>query len=285
VSDVDRFIAVRPRLLGIAYRLLGSAADAEEVVQDAYVRWQQTSREDVVSAERFLVKTVTRLALDRLALARNARELYPGTWLPEPVSNDWPGVNDKMESVSLAFLVLLETLSPMERAVFILHEVFDYSHAEIAPVVERDEAACRQILKRAKDRLRERRPRFPVSNSEHAQLLEAFATACTSGDLPRLRDLLAEQVTLWSDGGGKVAAALHPVSGGDIVAKFLLGQMRRKAGLSIGVEDINGKPTIVARRPDGGVEDVVDLVTDGERIVSIFAVRNPDKLRQLSRVM
>lgn len=285
MSDLDRFVAARPRLLAIAYRLLGSAADAEEVVQDAYIRWQQTSRDDVVSAERFLVTTVTRLALDRLSLARNARELYPGTWLPEPVSHSWPGVDDKVESVSLAFLVLLETLTPAERAVFVLHEVFDYSHAEIAELVDRDEVACRQTLKRAKDRLKERRPRFPVSKQEHARLLEAFAAACSAGDLRRLRALLADQVTLWSDGGGKVPAALDPLTGGEVVSKFVLGQMRRKAELSIAVEEVNGKPTIVARRPDGRVEDVIDLVADGETVISIYAVRNPDKLRQLSSVM
>lgn len=283
MNDLDRFVAVRPRLLAVAYRLLGSAADAEEAVQDAYIRWQQASRDDVLSAEGFLVTTVTRLCLDRLALVRNAREVYPGTWLPEPVSTDWPGVGADMESISLAFLVLLETLSPAERAVFILHEVFDYSHAEVAEIVERDEATCRQILKRAKDRVKLRRPRFPVSSDAHAELSAAFADACRSGDLPRLRDLLADHVTLWSDGGGKAPAALHPIGGADRVATFLLRQMRRKAGLTVAMEDVNGKPTIVARRDDGAIEDVVDLVADGDTIVAIYAVRNPDKLKTIAR--
>lgn len=281
MSDIARFMEARPRLLGVAYRILGSAADAEEVVQDAFLRWQREPRNDVTSAEAFLVRTVSRLALDRLALARTQREVYIGPWLPEPIGASWPDTGADPDTISLAFLVLLETLTPLERAVFVLHEVFEYNHQEIGSFLDRTEGACRQLLRRAKEHIRAGRPRIQTSEAEHERLLKAFVAACKSGEIDKLRELLAEDVTLWSDGGGRAPAAITPVIGRATLAKYLLAQMRRKMALSISLERINGKLAIVSRRPSGAVEDVLDLVSSCGLITAIYAVRNPEKLQKV----
>lgn len=278
-DDLARFLAARPRLLSISYRIVGSAAEAEDVVQDAYLRWQKAPRDQVDSAEAFLVRTVTNLSLDKLDLAHKRRELYVGEWLPEPVGDAWEGYSADMDSVSLAFMVLLERLSPLERAVFVLHSVMDFDHQEIAKVIGRSEEASRQLLRRAKEHIAAGRARFKPDPEEHSRLLGAFIRAAQEGDLDALKATLAERVRLVSDGGGRVPATLRPLEGADAVAKFILAQMKNKQGLVVSVEAVNGWPAIVARTPEGKAVDVLDVVTHDGRIGEILAVRNPDKLK------
>ena len=287
---MEGFEAHRPQLFGIAYRMLGSAADAEDVVQDAYLKWQSAPRDDVRSERAFLSTMVTRLCLDQLASARVRREKYVGPWLPEPVRTGFGAQPEAptakappdLESISLAFLVLLQNLTPLERAVYLLHEVFDYSHSEIAQILQREEASCRQLLHRAKSSVSAGRPRFAADKQAHQKLLGNFMMAVGGGDLEGLKKLLAHDVTAWSDGGGKASAATQAVRGVDHVARFYHGigqKMPRDASLA--VEEINGWPTFVIRR-NGEIESVIDLETDGQLIYGIRSVRNPDKLARLS---
>ena len=266
-------------MLAIAYRMLGSAAEAEDVVQEAWLRWQATGREAVRSERAFLSTVVTRLCLDRLKSARASREQYVGPWLPEPVRTD---SQVDPESISLAFLVLLESLSPVERAVYLLHEVFGYSHAEVAEMVDKEEATCRQILHRAREHIHARRPRFAPSKQAHERLVTGFMSACVSGDLDGLQRLLAEDVTSWADGGGRVrGAALKPVRGANDVARLFLGLMKKApAGITPELADVNGWPALVLRL-NGAVFDVISFETDGERIHAIRSVINPEKLSRI----
>jgi RNA polymerase sigma-70 factor (ECF subfamily) len=286
---MEGFEAHRPQLFGIAYRMLGSAADAEDVVQDAYLKWQSAPRDDVRSERAFLSTMVTRLCLDQLASARVRREKYVGPWLPEPVRTEFgsapfeqPSADPPdLESISLAFLVLLQSLTPVERAVYLLHEVFDYSHAEIAQILGREETACRQLLHRAKASVNAGRPRFAPDKQAHQNLLGKFMMAVGGGDLDGLKKLLASDVTAWSDGGGKATAATQALHGAEHVARFYHGlgkKMPRDLGFAI--EEINGWPAIVLRNPEG-IETVINLETDGQLIYGIRAVRNPDKLARL----
>ncbi len=281
-DEAHAFEAHRTALSGIAYRMLGSAADAEDVVQEAWLRWQTTPHEEVRSARAYLSKVVTRLCLDRLKSANARREVYVGPWLPEPVrtaTEDEPLAI--AESISLAFLVLLESLGPVERAVYLLHEVFDYGHAEVAEIVGRDEVACRQILHRARKALAARRPRFAPSKEAHHRMLGAFAAACASGNSAALEGMLAEDITSWGDGGGKAHAARKPVRGPQKVARAWAGIYRTAPpGTAVAVEEINGWPSLVVR-VDGRLAAVVSLETDGERIYAIRSVANPDKLARL----
>ncbi|HVG59643.1 MAG TPA: RNA polymerase sigma-70 factor [Hyalangium sp.] len=278
-GDLQSFEAHRPSMLAIAYRMLGSAAEAEDVVQEAWLRWQATEREVVRSERAFLSTVVTRLCLDRLKSARTIREQYVGPWLPEPVRTD---SQVDPESISLAFLVLLESLSPVERAVYLLHEVFGYSHAEVAEMVGKEEATCRQILHRAREHIHARRPRFAPSKQAHERLVTGFMSACVSGDLEGLQRLLAEDVTSWADGGGRVrGAALKPVRGPDAVARLFLGLMKKApAGITPELADVNGWPALVLRL-NGVVFDVISFETDGERIHAIRSVINPEKLTRI----
>jgi len=286
---MEGFEAHRPHLFGIAYRMLGSAADAEDVVQDAYLKWQSAPRDDVRSERAFLSTMITRLCLDQLASARVRREKYVGPWLPEPVRTGSdaavpPSFLDPpdLESISLAFLVLLQSLTPLERAVYLLHEVFDYSHGEIAQILGREEASCRQLLHRAKASVSAGRPRFAPDKQAHQALLGNFMSAIGGGDLEGLKRLLAHEVTAWSDGGGKASAATQVLHGIDQVARFYhgLGKKMPVEGIAIAVEEINGWPALVIREK-GEIGTVISLETDGQLIYGIRAVRNPDKLARL----
>lgn len=267
----------RPLLWSIAYRMLGSASDAEDLLQEAYLR-ARAMPDDVVSERAYLSSIVTRLCLDHWKSARVKRESYAGTWLPEPVHTD-PPVDPA--SISLAFLVLLESLSPLERAVYLLAEVFDYTHTEIAAILGRDESACRQLLHRAREHVRQRRPRFAPSCEVHRRLLESFQTACVRGDLGQLEDLLAEDAVSIADGGGKVPAAPKPVQGKQRVARLFSGLFRKApAETSSQILDINGLPALLVRVA-GKVVAVVDIETDGTRILAIRTILNPEKLAHL----
>jgi RNA polymerase sigma-70 factor (ECF subfamily) len=278
--------AYRPRLFGIAYRMLGSVTDAEDAVQEAFLRWQQARErgEVIVAPEGWLVTVVTRLCIDQLRTARTRRESYIGPWLPEPlVDAGTVGLEETAEmaeSLSLAFLVLLERLSPVERAVFLLHEVFGYPYAEIAPVVGRQEDACRQLARRARTRIGVGRPRFRASRAQGARLANAFLRACQEGDLPGLLALLTEDVELVADGGGQVGAARKPVRGVDLVTRFLLGIVRlAPVGWRAEPATVNGGPGLVVRHADGRPFAVLALTIAGDRISGIQLVNNPAKLQ------
>jgi RNA polymerase sigma-70 factor (ECF subfamily) len=262
--------------LSIAYRMLGSFAEAEDIVQDAWLRWRDTPRDAVLSERAFLATVVTRLCLDQLKSARVTRETYVGAWLPEPVRTD---TQVDPETISLAFLVLLESLSPLERAVYLLHEVFDFSHAEVARMVGKEEPACRQLLHRAREHLQARRPRFAPSRQAHERLLGSFLSACMSGDLDGLKHLLAEDAVAWADGGGKVrGAAPNPIHGAESIARLYVGIAKKApASLQTEIREVNGWPALVLR-VDGALFDIITMETDGERIHAIHAILNPDKL-------
>ena len=280
------FEELRPYLFSLAYRMLGSAADAEDVVQEAYLRWQRA--EDVEHPKAYLSKVVTRLCIDHLQSARVRRETYVGPWLPEPlltdVTPDAAEEVERAESLSMAFLVMLETLSPVERAVFLLREVFGYEYGEIAEAVGRSEDNCRQIAHRAKQHLEARRPRFTAAKDKQQELLAAFFEACAFGDLDRLTGVLAEDVTLWSDGGGRVRAARRPIYGRDKVGRFVLGILAKGGDrLAIQVAEVNGQPGFVAFEGDRP-ETVAALDMTEEGISGIRLVVNPEKLAGITRL-
>lgn len=288
----DVFTRDRPRLFSIAYRMLGSASDAEDVLQDGWLRYQRADRSAIRSPEAFATTIVTRLCLDRLKSARATREEYIGPWLPEPVLTaevEMPHVAvERAESVTLAFLVLLETLSPEERAVFLLKDVFEYDHAEIGRMLGISADHSRQLLHRAKTRLADRRPRLSGSVESRRAVAERFAKAFASGDGAALTALLAPGVGMWSDGGGKVTAARRPLRGRDQVLTFLLGLHRTAhvAGLprdaSLWVEDVNSEPAVVIRVGQRIEAIFVVSIEDGE-VSGIRVVRNPDKLTRIQR--
>jgi RNA polymerase sigma-70 factor, ECF subfamily len=281
-ARIEDFERHRSLLYSIAYRMLGSVADAEDVVQEAYLRWQGAPEVEVRSPKSYLSAVVTRLSIDRLRSARTQREEYVGPWLPEPLlSEGIEEVNDMTEldeSLSMAFLVVLESLNPVERAVFLLREVFDYDYEEISHIVGKSEDNCRQIARRARQLVAARRPRFERSPEREERLTQQFVETCMSGDMEGLLSLLSEDVTLWSDGGGKVAAAPYPIHGPERVARFLLGVLRTvPPGFSARPAQVNGGPGIVGYvngRPTG----VVALdVADG-RLCGVRIVVNPEKL-------
>lgn len=276
---------VRPRLFGLAYRMLGSVADAEDAVQEAFLRWERERWRggDITSPEGWLVTVISRICLDQLRSARVRREAYVGPWLPEPlVTAPSPGTEEQVElaeSLSLAFLILLERLSPEERAVFLLHEIFDYQYAEIGPIIGKGEAASRQLGKRARDRIATGRPRFPTSPVEGERLASEFLRASLEGDFPALLALMTEDVELIADGGGKAKAAPMPIRGRDVVARFLTGISHMgPEGWKGEPTPVNGGPGIVARRGDGQPFAVLSLDATGERITAVRIVLNPDKL-------
>lgn len=279
------FERYRPLLFSIAYRMLGSVMEAEDVVQESYLRFIATPLEEVISAKAFLTTVTTRLCLDQLKSARVQREQYFGPWLPEPLLTEEAPAElvDKHELISMAFLVLLESLSPVERAIFLLREVFDYDYAEIATMVDKSEANCRQLYHRAKQYVTERRPRFRPSREAQQQLLSRFINAVGEGDLEGLTTMLADDVTLWSDGGGKARAATRPVAGQQNVARLLAGLKRfQTPDMRVEFAEINGALAILVWAGET-LQLVMNFVTDGERIFEIRNVLNPDKLRHLSR--
>jgi RNA polymerase sigma-70 factor, ECF subfamily len=289
--SVESFESHRPLLFSIAYRMLGAASDAEDIVQDAYVRYAAARPTALRSERAWLTTVVTRLCLDRLKSARIAREQYVGEWLPEPVltADATPdAMLQRHESVTLAFLLLLETLTSEERAVFVLKEAFDYSHDEIADILETTTANARQLLHRAKARLAERRPRFGGDPAAKRALAERFVAAIASDNPDAVAAVLAQDVGFWSDGGGKVRAAGRPFFGADAVSRLLLGFFRaaRRQGLadraSFEVLDVNAEPALILRE-SGRLFAVYGFSVDGDRITAIRVVLNPDKLAFIGR--
>jgi RNA polymerase sigma-70 factor (ECF subfamily) len=281
--------ALRPLLFSVAYRMLGSVSDAEDVVQESYVRYQRALDEgaEIGSAKAYLSTVVTRLAIDELRSARYRRETYVGTWLPEPIltgdDDDVVGSVETADTISMAFLLLLETLSPVERAVFVLHDVFAYGYDEVATIVGKSESNTRQIATRARAHVAERRPRFEGSRSKRDELASAFLAATRDGDVERLESLLAADVTAAGDGGGKAAAVARPVQGRTQVARFLLGIWRQGERLGVRVEPTvaNGCPAFHAIGPDGETVSVLVLEIAPDGIAAVRAVLNPDKLRHV----
>lgn len=271
-----RFEAQRPLAFSIAYRMLGSAAEAEDIVQEAWLRWRESDPGALESDRAWLTTVVTRLCLDHLKSARVRRETYPGPWLPEPLVGD-ERVPPDSASISMAFMLLLESLSPLERAVFLLQQVFDYSHAEIAAIIGTSEVASRQALSRAKRQLKAKRPRFASSRQSHERLLTAFLRAAGLGDLKALTALFAEDVTAISDGGGNVKSALRPIVGRDAVARGILGGARRLADARFEYVDVNGWPGALIWAGDQLVA-IVSIECDDHQIHAIHSVVNPAKL-------
>jgi RNA polymerase sigma-70 factor (ECF subfamily) len=284
--DGDPLAPHRGRLLGLAYRMLGSRSDAEDVVQDAFLRF--AGAQDVHNPEAFLVTIVTRLCLDRLKSAKVQREAYVGPWLPEPVF-DADGLSaeaatELADDLSFALLLALDRLSPMERAAFLLHDVFDTPFSEIAAMLGRTEAACRQLASRARRAVRDNRPAPAVTPDSHARLLRAFSEAVASGDVRQLAELLRDDAVAITDGGGRKFAALNPVIGADKVARFFIGIAGKTAaqGQVMRVEPaaINGAAGALLYL-DGELDLTLSMAIDGEKIAAIYVVRNPDKLRHL----
>ena len=279
MSGIEVFDRNRPLLFSIAYRMLGSVMEAEDVVQEAFLRWQ--GAQGVRSPSAYLSTVVTRLCIDRLRSARSRREQYVGPWLPEPLldEKEIPGTSDLDDSLSMAFLVLLESLTPVERAVFLLREVFDYDYPEIASLVGKSEANCRQIARRARQSVAARRPRFESSPEQEERLIGSFLNARLSGDMESLLTLLSEDVVLYSDGGGKTQAALKPIYGADRVARFLAGILRKvPPDFAVRQTRVNGRPGFVGYFGDGSPQSVVTLEVAEENIMTIRLVVNPEKL-------
>lgn len=276
------FAALRPRLFAIAYRMLGVRADAEDVVQDAWLRWDRTEHAGVQSAEAWLVTVVTRLSIDRLRAAKAEREAYIGWWLPEPLvelDERTPESAAEMASdLSVAFLWVLERLGPEERAAFLLRQVFDHDYAEVAEVLGKSEAACRQMVHRAAERVRQERPRFTVPKEAHASLLARFMDAARGGERDAIKALLAESIELVGDGGGKVPSFMEIVRDIDRIVELYAGMVDKFPGqVAYRMATINGEPGFL-RYVAGKLESAQCIVTDGARILGIYAVRNPDKL-------
>ena len=279
----DPFVTHRGLLFTVAYEMLGSATDAEDVVQETWLRWAGVDQTEVREPRAYLVRIVTRQALNRLRTVTRRREDYPGEWLPEPVLTA-PDLADDIElaeSVSIALLTVLETLGPVERAVFVLHEVFETPYDEIAEVVAKTPAAVRQIAHRARVHVAARRPRMQVDRAQQEETLEKFMAAVTSGDIPALLEVLAPDVVLIADGGGLVPAARKPLVGSETVVAFLV-RVADLSGLVAATTRFNGMPG--ARFDVGGDVTAVSLVIEDDLITRIYAIRNPNKLRRLEEV-
>ena len=274
------FDALRPRLIRVAYRMLGSMADAEDVVQDAWLRWADADRAAVRVPEAFLRRVVTRLCLDQLKSARVRHEEYIGPWLPDPVIEP-----DAVEDVTLPLMLALERLSPLERAAFLLHDVFGESFDEVAESLGRDAAACRQLASRARDHVRAEKPRFPVERAHGLEIAQAFFAASRGGDIAGLGQMLADDVSLYSDGGGKRPAASRVMLGSDEVMRTFAAIARLTRGYEaelIRFAYVNGLPGFVTREPDGMLQTTA-LLMEGERVRAIYVMRNPDKLGHLEQ--
>jgi len=289
------FEPYRRRLLGLAYRMLGSMADAEDAVQETYLRWHGASRDTVSHPRAFLMTTTTRICLDLLTSARARREEYVGPWLPEPVLDTEALAPDSRtelaEDLSIALLLTLDRLSPLERAAFLLHDVFDFSFGEVATALERSEAACRQLAAPARTHVREARPRGATTSTRgtnevdarHEELMTAFVAATRSGDLQALTQLLADDVRVVTDGGGKAQAALNVLEGADRAGRFLIGAARKgwRENFTLRFATINGLPGVLVEGPDGVVQTNAFEIEDSI-VRAVYIVRNPDKLRHLA---
>jgi RNA polymerase sigma-70 factor (ECF subfamily) len=272
------FDPLRPKLMRVAYRMLGSVADAEDVLQEAFIRWMGTDRCGVREPEAFLRRTVTRLCLDQLKSAQRRRETYIGPWLPDPVLEE-----EEEDDISLPLMLALERLSPLERAAFLLHDVFGLGFEEVAATIQRDPAACRQLAARARTHVREARPRFQVDKQRGLELAEAFFTASRNGDMTALATMLAADVSIHADGGGKRPAAMRPIIGFDAVMKVhqaLADLFRRNGSQLVRAGFVNGLPGFISLEADGELQTTALEIEDG-RITAIYVMRNPDKLRHL----
>jgi RNA polymerase sigma-70 factor, ECF subfamily len=289
----EAYVDLRPLLFSIAYRMLGSVGEAEDMVQEAFIRFQRALADGaaVESPKAYLSAVVTRLAIDHLKSARVRRETYVGEWLPEPLVTD-EGTGDpaahaeQADSLSMSFLVLLERLTPVERAVFLLHDVFDYDFEEIGRIVHKSAATCRQHAVRARRFIAENRPRFDTDEAQRDELVSRFVGAAERGDLNGLIELLAEGAIVHGDGGGKVPQWYEPIVGADKVARLFaqMGRQTKTLGATFELHRINGQPGVIFRGPHGGVFSVISLeVVDG-RVATIRSVVNPDKLGHLGRV-
>jgi len=299
-EPASSFEPFRRRLRGLAYRMLGSVADAEDAVQETYLRWHGADRDKVLDPRAFLMTTTARICLDMLTSARARREEYVGPWLPEPVLDTDALAPDRRteltEDLSIALLLTLDRLSALERAAFLLHDVFDFSFSEVAAALDRSEAACRQLASRARTHVRAARPRgaaAPLAHTgqvdpKHAQLMSAFAAATQSGDLTSLTQMLAGDVRIVTDGGGKVRSALEVIEGADRAARFLVEVTRKRPGawwrddFTVHFAMINGLPGVVVDAPEGTVQTTAFEI-EGDVVRALYVVRNPDKLRHLAR--
>jgi len=272
------FEPLRPKLMRVAYRMLGSVADAEDMVQEAFIRWMKADRSEVREPEAFLRRAVTRLCLDQLKSARRQRETYIGPWLPDPVVEE-----DEVEDVTLPLMLVLERLSPLERAAFLLHDVFGLGFEEVAGTIERDPATCRQLASRARTHVREARPRFQMEKQRGLALAEAFFAASRSGDMKALGAMLAADVSLHADGGGKRPAATEPIFGIDAVMKaheYLAALFRKNGSKLVRAGFVNGLPGFITLEADGELSTTALEIEEG-KVAAIYVVRNPDKLRHL----
>jgi RNA polymerase sigma-70 factor (ECF subfamily) len=281
----DIFAALRPRLFSIAYRMLGIRADAEDVVQDAWLRWHGTDKEQVLSSEAWLVSVTTRLSIDRLRSSKADREAYIGWWLPEPLveleENTPESMLERASDVSFAFMWALERLSPDERAAFLMRHVFDCDYSEIAEMLNKTEASCRQLVHRAQGRVRQDRPRFAVPKDAHRELLARFMDAATKGDRGAMRAMMSDDVQLVADGGGKATAFLNVLHGaGRVAGVYWSLEHKYPSDVVYLPATVNGEPGLL-RYVEGKLESAQSFVVDDDRIVAVFIMRNPDKLAAL----
>ena len=288
-TDPSFFERLRPRLQGIAYRMLGATGEAQEVVQDAWLRWHAADAVEIANAEAWLVAVTTRLAIDRLRRAKVQREHYTGTWLPEPLLGESPAspeqLLERVDELSVAFLALLERLAPEARAAWLLREVFDADYDEVAAALGKSEAACRQLVHRAKSQLRDGRPRHAVPRETQLRLLRGFADAAVSGEIGPLKALLAEEAALVGDGGGVVPSFGKPLLGAQRIAQLYFATHRRHgAALRYEVVTLNGQWGLL-RFVDERLESAQTMEVDGERIVHIHSQRNPHKLARIARAL
>jgi RNA polymerase sigma-70 factor, ECF subfamily len=277
---------LRPLLFSIAYRMVGSVGEAEDLVQEAFVRYHRAD-EEVESPKAFLTTVLTRLAIDHLRSARVRRESYVGAWLPEPIVTTGGAAEEveQDETLSLAFLALLERLTPVERAVYVLHELFGYSHDEIAEIVGKSSANCRQILVRARRHVEEGRPRFEPSRERREALLDRFLAAVRAGDVESLVGMLAADAVHYADGGGKVRATLKPIYGADKIARLWANIGNRPLEYDLRPVDVNGQPGVVALGPDGEPITVLTVDVADDRVQTVWAVVNPDKLARVATAL
>ncbi|MFD6396682.1 RNA polymerase sigma-70 factor [Nocardia sp. NPDC060249] len=285
MTESDTFATFRPLLFTIAYEILGCAADAEDVLQDSYLRWREATQ--VTHPRAYLVQIVTRQAINHLRTVRRRREDYVGTWLPEPIRTSPDAGHDVLlaESVSMAMLLVLETLGPTERAVFVLSEVFGHSHREIAEMIDKSDTAVRQIAHRARAHVASRRRRFQPDSDTSRAVIGRFLLAAGTGDVSALMAVLAPDVLQISDGGGRVSAARRPIIGAEPVARFLIGLTQNAmAGATVEFGSFNAQPTVIARSKNGDLDTVLVVELTGDLITGLYAVRNPDKLRSIDVV-
>lgn len=289
LTDPATFAALRPRLFSIAYRMLGTRADAEDVVQDAWLRWHGAAPTNLQSAEAWLVTVATRLAIDRLRARKTEREAYIGWWLPEPLVDLYERTPESAaelaSDVSVAFMWVLERLSPDERAAFLLRQVFDHEYVDIAAMLEKTEAACRQLVHRAQARVQQDKPRFAVAKNAHRELLATFMQAAVSGDRAAMKALMSGGVQLVADGGGKVNSFHHILHGAGRVAGVYWSLEHQFPGkVSYRQALVNGEPGLL-RYVDGKLESAQSFIVDGGQIVAVFVMRNPDKLTALPQMI